>query len=108
MGKRSGLVIGVRYCTTKCVKCDKNIAHDKCFCPRNHSGSSGSMESLGAVFLVTDLLETHNCLIEKLLIDDDASTKDALQASKWRDKKGVRGESMKGGSYHLITPQSSS
>ena len=90
VGKRSGLVIGLRYCSTECSKCHKGLDHLTHLCPKNHTGSLGSMESLGAVQLAMDLLKL-NCLLQVVILDDDASTWDALTPSKWRKKKrGVR------------------
>jgi hypothetical protein len=52
-------------------------------CPKNHDGSSASMEALACLEMVTDLYDGYRVVIKDICIDDDASTRAILS---WSNK----------------------
>jgi hypothetical protein len=48
------------------------------FCPRNHEGSSSSMEPLACLEMVIELFDKWHCIVEMICADDDASTRSLL------------------------------
>jgi hypothetical protein len=49
-------------------------------CTKNHTGTSGSMEPQACLDMVVALHENYSVVVEKIVIDDDASTRSVL---KW-------------------------
>ena len=74
-------------CRSKyCNLCEKGKGkhQDNETCSKNHEGSSGSMESAGAVCIATKLFENEDCVFKTVVMDDDSTTKDRLQAKSER------------------------
>jgi hypothetical protein len=85
IGRHTRKVIGL---TIKCKVCNICIAWDKKHpeeedgieagpheCWKNHNGSSGSMESAGAVELLVKLFDDYNAVVHLLCCDDDSSVR---------------------------------
>jgi hypothetical protein len=86
-GRFSRKVIGLVIKSKRCCYCNtftkKNPGlavplHD---CWKNHEGSSGSMESIGAVEVLTEAFERYKVVIRKLCCDDDSSIRADCQWS---------------------------
>jgi hypothetical protein len=70
-----GLVVKSKMCCTCNASKKKDphgpVAYHECW--KNHVGSSGSMESAGAVELLTTLYDQYHVIVERLCCDDDSS-----------------------------------
>jgi hypothetical protein len=80
-----GMVIKSKLCNRCNVakKKDPTLAdgdHNN-ICWKNHTGTSGSMESAGLVELVTSTFEKHHAIIKRLCCDDDSSIRANCQWS---------------------------
>jgi hypothetical protein len=87
-GRHSRKVIGLVIKSKLCCYCNtfkkKNPACDDVplhHCWKNHEGSSGSMESSGAVEVLVDAFEKSKVVIAKMCCDDDSSIRADCQWS---------------------------
>jgi hypothetical protein len=79
-----GLVVKSKlccYCNKFAKKNDPTLVVPAHRCWKNHNGSSGSMESSGAVQCLTEAVEKHKVVIKRLCCDDDSSIRADCQWS---------------------------
>jgi len=78
-GQRTGLMIALKIMSKKCTTCDRAAKFESEVvpehnCPKNHEGSSKSMEPLAAVELLKSIYDHGNCYISTIVSDDDSTT----------------------------------
>jgi hypothetical protein len=77
-GQQTRLVIALAIMSKRCTTCDK--AHElerkvpEHNCPKNHEGSSKSMEPLAAVKLLKFIFYNSHSYVRLMVMDDDSST----------------------------------
>ena len=85
VGVATKKIIGLTIFCKKCAMCtyheNKNTTPPFHYCPRNHFGSSKSMESLSAVQLLQMMYENKNVSIDKLVGDDDSTFRSKIKHS---------------------------
>jgi hypothetical protein len=69
-----------------CLHWSKNVKNDGLVVPvhdclKNHDGTSGSMEPIACLDMVTDMYNKKFCIVERICCDDDASTRSMLRWS---------------------------
>ena len=76
IGADSQSVLDLDVHCKQCSPCKRNLPHDTCY--RNHTGSSGSMESAGMVTMFNRSLES-NLRYTTYIGDGDSSVETALK-----------------------------
>ena len=77
IGKKTNQIIAVTVSAKRCATCDNTKPgedprpHE---CPKNHEGSSSSMEPLSCLRMLEDVYNTQHAYVALVVTDDDSST----------------------------------
>jgi hypothetical protein len=81
VGCRSQLAWDVKQMSNACIKCVRNIEHDKDARAQNVTYSTNAMEALGSAKIITRIWEGGGCFVNEYVGDNESSTKKMMKHS---------------------------